>query len=263
MVCMLVAWGMSSCATQVYLNRWEPSQVDLARGSALRVLAEAHGPLRYELKRAFQQQIAADGFYCVARHTGDADVRLHHVEVDMEHPPVDDGHHGDRHEREEHERVREVELTADVICNYQRIYRRECSALVSYDIHGHPDWEAACESIAAKVMRDLTPHIVRYSVGVDAVEGNPAVEQAAQACAAGNWEQGRSLAHAALQQNPDEPEACYMLGVIERNARNYTASDSWFRKANSLRPASKYSGAIRDNAHLQAAEQRARYQLER
>ena len=104
---------------------------------------------------------------------------------------------------------------------------------------------------------------MRYSVGVDAVEGNPAVEQAAQACAAGNWEQGCSLAHAALQQNPDEPEACYMLGVIERNARNYTASDSWFRKANSLRPAGKYSGAIRDNAHLQAAEQRARYQLER
>lgn len=258
---MLVAWGVSSCATQVYLDRWEPSQVDLPRGTVLRVRAEAHGPLRYELKRAFQQQIAADGFYNVAQHSGGADVRLHHVVVDVEYPPVDDEHHGDRHEQEEHTRVREVELTADVVCNYQRIYRRECSAYVRHDSHGHPDWESACESIATEVMRDLTPHIVRYSVGVDEVEGNPAVEQAAQACAAGNWEQGKSLARAALLQNPNEAEACFVLGLIERNARNYAASNSWFQKANALKPHNKYVSALRDNTEQQAAEQRAHSQL--
>ena len=113
----------------------------------------------------------------------------------------------------------------------------------------------------ADVMRDLTPHQVRYSMGVDEVEGNPAVVQAAQACAAGNWEMGRSLAQAALQQNPNEAEACYVLGIIERNARNYTASDSWFSKAYSLKPESKYMSALRGNAQLQNDEQRAHAQL--
>lgn len=32
-------------------------------------------------------------------------------------------------------------------------------------------------------MRDLTPHLRRCSMGVDAVESNSAVEQAALACA--------------------------------------------------------------------------------
>lgn len=253
--CAVVAWVLSSCATQVYLNKWEPAQVDLPRGTALHVQPEARGPLRGELRRAFQQQIAADGFYCVGSAGAGADLRLHRVELDVE-PPRE----GDKH-REGRPRVRRMELTADVISNYQRIYRRDCSVYVDHDLEGRPDWEEACEYVAAQVMRDLTPHQVRYSMPVDEVEGNPAVIQAAQACAAGNWEQGRALAQTALKKNPDEAEACYVLGIIERNVRNYAASDSWFKKAYNLRPESKYVSALRGNAEQQSDEKRAQAQM--
>lgn len=249
-----VAWAFSSCATQVYLSKWEPSQVDLPRGTVLHVTPEAHGPLRHELRRAFAQQIAADGYYSVYGRGPGAQLRLHHVHVNMVDPPKDDKHRKRPYPNR-------VELTADVIYNYQRIYRRELSEYVGSDFEYRPDWEDTAEEIAADVMRDLTPHVVHYSLGVDEVEGNPAVEQAALACAAGNWEQGRALAQAALQQNPNEAEACYVLGIIERNARNYSASDSWFRKAHSLKAESKYSSALRGNARLQQDEQRAHAQM--
>lgn len=252
--CVVVAWVFGSCATQVYLNRWEPAQVDLPRGLVLHIDAETRGPLRRELHRAFAQQISADGYYTVDGGGPCAHVRLHCVHVNMVEPSGEDKHHRRPYPNR-------VELTADVVCNHQRIYRRELSEYISCDYEDRPDWEGAAEDIAADVMRDLTPHLARYSMGVDAVDENPAVDQAAQACAAGNWEQGRQLAHAALQQNPNEAEACYVLGIIERNARNYAESDSWFRKAYQLKPESKYTSAIRGNAAQQAAEQRAYSQL--
>ena len=249
-----VAWVLSSCATQVYLNKWAPSQVDLPRGTVLRVEPETRGPLRHELRRAFEQQIARDDYYRLGGAAPQARLRLHRVHVNMVEPARDDKRH-------KHSYPNRVELTADLLCNYQRVYRRDVSEYVSLDFDNRPNWEDAAEEIAAEVMRDLTPHLVRYSMGVDEVEGNPAVEQAARACAAGNWEQGRSLAHAALEQNPNEAEACYVLGIIERNARNYSESDSWFRKAHSLSPDSKYSSALRGNSQLQADENRACRQM--
>ena len=52
------------------------------------------------------------------------------------------------------------------------------------------------------------------------------------------------------------------IKVIERNARNYTASDAHFRKAYSLNPQSKYLSGINDNSRLQQDEQRARQQMQ-
>lgn len=121
----LVAWVCSSCGTQVYLNKWEPSQVALPRGTVLHVRAEARGPLRYELRRAFEQQIAADSYYRLHGDAGCADIRLHRVEVEMRQPSEDDKYHKRPYP------VR-VNLTADVISNYQRIYRRECSQYVGF-----------------------------------------------------------------------------------------------------------------------------------
>lgn len=252
---VVVSWVFSSCATQVYLNKWQPSQVDLPRGTVLHVGPEARGPLSRELRRAFEQQIAADDFYKLQGAGVCADLRLHRVELDVEKPCESEKQHGGR------PRVRRMELRADLISNHQRIYRRDCSVYVNHDVAGRPDWEEACEYIAGQVMRDLTPHVVSYSMPVDEVEGNPAVEQAARACAAGNWEQGRLLVKQALNVNPDEAEAYYVLGIIERHALNYSASDSHFKKAYNLKPEGKYVSALRENAELQVAEKRALSQM--
>lgn len=249
-----VAWVLSSCATQVYLNKWEPAQVDLPRETQLRVDTTALPTLDYELRRAFKQQIAADGFYSVYVYGPHAEIHLHDIHVNIVRPSKDDKYR-------KHPYPNRVDLTADVICNYQRIYRRALSAYVGTNTNGDPDWEGTAEDIAEDVMRDLTPHVRRYSMGVDSVDNNPAVEMAAQACASGNWEQGRSLALSALQQNPNEAEACYVLGIIERNARNYPDSDSWFAKAHNMNPQSKYASALRENLQLQQDEARAQSQL--
>lgn len=250
-----VAWVLSSCGTQIYLEKWQPAQVNLQRGTVLRVYPEARGPLNYELRRAFDQQIAADGYYQLYGNGPVADLRLHRVDIDYTEPPEDD--------KKKHRRPypNRVELTADVLCQYQRVYRRECSTYVSHDSDYRPDWEAAAEEIARRVMRDLTPHVVRYSETVDAVDNNPSVELAAQACAAGNWEGGRAYAQQALSLNPNEAEAYFVLGLIERHARNYVASDAHFRKAHSLNPMGKYATAINDNVRLQRDEQLAESQL--
>lgn len=250
----LVAWVCSSCGTQVYLNKWEPSQVALPRGTVLHVRAEARGPLRYELRRAFEQQIAADSYYRLHGDAGCADIRLHRVEVEMRQPAEDDKYHKRPYP------VR-VNLTADVISNYQRIYRRECSQYVGFRRAGHADWEAVAEDVASAVMRDLTPHQELYAERVDEVETNPSVELAARACAAGNWTGGREYAAAALEQNPQEAEAYYVLGLIERNARQYAESDACFRKAYSLKPERKYAAGVADNARLKADEELAQQQL--
>lgn len=251
----VVALVCSSCGTQVYLHKWQPAQVDLRPGTVLVVHPETRGPLRHELQRAFEQQIARDGFYQLYGDGPWAEIRLHQVHVNMTNPTKHDKHRKRPYPNR-------VELTADVVCNYQRIYRKSCSQYVSTDYEYRPDWEDAAEAIAEEVMLELTPHQVRYSETVDDVETNPAVEQAAIACAAGNWEGGRALARQALAQNPNEAEAYYVLGLIERNARNYAASDAHFRKAHSLNPQGKYLSAINDNSRLQYDEQRARQQMQ-
>lgn len=249
-----VAWVLSSCGTQIYLEKWQPAQVDLRRGTVLQVFPEAHGPLRYELRRAFDQQIAADGYYRLYGGSPVVGLRLHRVKIDYAEPPTDEKKHRKPYPNR-------VELTADVLSGFQRVYRRECYTYVSHDSDYHPDWEAAAEDIAGTVMRDLTPHRVRYSETVDGVDANPSVELAAQACAAGNWEGGRAYAQQALSLNPNEAEAYFVLGLIERNARNYAASDAHFRKAHSLNPQGKYASALNDNARLQRDEQLAESQL--
>lgn len=250
----MVTMGLVSCGTRVYLNKWEPSQVGLPRGTVLHVKPEARGPLRYELRRAFEQQIAADSYYRLYGDAGGADIRLHRVEVEMRTPARDDKYHKRPYP------VR-VNLTADVISNYQRVYRRECSQYVEFRRGDHADWEAAAESIASAVMQDLTPHLEMYAETVDDVDANPSVELAARACATGNWKGGREYAEAALEVNPQEAEAYYVLGLIERNARQYAESDAYFRKAYSLNPARKYAAGVTDNARLKADEQLAQQQL--
>lgn len=250
-----VAWVLSSCGTQVYLETWQPAQVNLQRGTVLRVYPEARGPLNYELRRAFEHQIAKDGYYQLYGSGPSADIRLHRVDVSYTDPPRDD-------KKRRRPYPNRVELRADVMSYYQRLYSRDVSSYVSCDLDDHPDWESAAENIAEDVMRDLTPHRVRYSESVDGVDNNPSVELAARACAAGNWEGGRSYAQQALSLNPNEAEAYFVLGLIERNARNYAASDDYFRKAHSLKPDGKYASAVNDNVRLQRNESQAQSQLQ-
>lgn len=251
-----VVWVCSSCGTQVYLHKWQPAKVDLPRGTVLRVQAEVDGPMYTELNRAFVQQIARDGFYSVEGYGPFADIRLHRMQVHFTEPAKDSKCCTRPHPNG-------VELTADLVSNYQRIYRREFLQYVSTDCNCRSDWEKAAEEIAGEVMWDLTPHMVRYSETVDDVDENPAVKQAALACAAGNWEGGRELAQRALEKNPNEAEAYYVLGLIERNARNYAASDDYFRKAYSLDSQSKYRAALNNNTYQQNEEARAHSQMNR
>ena len=150
----------------------------------------------------------------------------------------------------------ETTLTATVQLelNGQIIYRRTLSDTSYSDYADYDD-------VARDIVRDLVPRTVTYSVRIKPQDGNETLEQAAQACKHGDWLSGRSLAESSLQTHPNDPEAYYLLGIIERNERHFSASDSYFRKAAQIEPSSRYTNAIRDNAEIKAKEELARRQL--
>jgi tetratricopeptide (TPR) repeat protein len=134
------------------------------------------------------------------------------------------------------------------------LYRRTLSDTNYSDYADYDD-------IAVEVVRDLVPRTVRYSVRIKPQEGNTILEQAVQACQQGDWNTGSALAEASLQTYPNDAEAYYLLGIIERNNRNFAASDAHFNRAYAIAPSSRYTSAIRENNVIKQKEDLAISQL--
>lgn len=140
-------------------------------------------------------------------------------------------------------------------------YRRSFSSSVYRDSSGGLDTASTCRSIARSVMSDITPQSYTYYEKVKGNDENPYIEQGANQCAAGNWEEGKALALKALEKNANEPEAYFLLGLYERNNMNYDKSNSYFEKANQIKANGKYTSAIRKNSVLKRNEDAVRKQL--
>ena len=103
------------------------------------------------------------------------------------------------------------------------------------------------DEISTAVVYDICPHEEDLSVRVRSSKENPSVKLGAKACKASNWEQGEAYAKQALQQKPDDPEALFLMGAIERRKMNYAKSTAYFTKADTIRPSGKYKKAISKN----------------
>ena len=117
------------------------------------------------------------------------------------------------------------------------------------------------DGISTDVVHDISPHEEVLYVRVRGSKENPNVELGAKACKAGNWKQGEAYAKQALQQKPDDPEALFLMGVIERRKMNYALSSAYFTKADTIKPSGKYKKAISKNKVMEQNDKYTMQQL--
>lgn len=252
LILMAIPMLLCSCGIQIQLHTLEPSQVNLQRGASLRVVSVHGNYASAHLEDALYARLAPENFYTLGGEDSILYIERAHVHQerylthtcqDMEHCHCSES----------------VETTLHVTVQLERrgniLYRRTLSDTSYSDYVDYDD-------VAAEIVRDLVPRTVRYSVRIKPQEDNTLLEQAAQACRLGDWATGRALAESSLQTFPNDPEAYYLLGIIERNNRNYPASNQYFLKAAGIAPSARYSEAIRDNTLMQAKENLAISQLD-
>lgn len=251
---------LCACGIQVQLQTVEPSKVNLRMGTSLRVAPVYRNYAVDRLQDALYAQLATTDFYALGGN--EAILYIERAHIDQEryiNHTCDDKHRHDKHHHHHHcdcvETVKTT-LTATVQLELHGriIYRRTLSD-TSYSDY------ADFDDVARDIVKDLVPRTVSYSVSIHPQDGNIVLENAAKACKHGDWQGGQSLAQSSLNTFPNDPEAYYLLGMVERYNRNFRASDDYFRKAASIKPSSRYSSAIRDNATISAKEQLARQQL--
>ncbi len=117
------------------------------------------------------------------------------------------------------------------------------------------------DEISTDVVHDISPHEKDLYVRVRGSKENPSVELGAKACKAGNWAQGEAYAKQALQQKPDDPEALFLMGVIERKKMNYAQSTAYFTRALAVKPSGKYRKAISKNKVMEQNDKYTMQQL--
>lgn len=235
---------LSSCGTQIQMTEAIPAQVNLRRGTTLYVTSNDA-----QLVRSFANKIATDGYY---KQPGDGNITaLAHMRI-----------YDVNTQKDAQTGAASFSATTEVTSGYQRLYRERYRVSIPKDIQGHYYVEDACDTYAKDVMEDLTPHEKNFYVRVSGNSKNPDIEKGALACKAGNWEQGEMHAKQAIQTNPEDPEAYFLLGIIERYKMNYAQSTQYFQKADSLKPSGKYKGAISKNKVMERNDQYVQQQLQ-
>lgn len=235
---------LTSCGgTLIEMTETVPAKVNIGRNTALSIVAPYSN---YGLKSAFESKITEDGFYVLPGQAskGSATLSLENIERGYLYgAPY---------------------LAADVriLKNGQTLYKKGYIGTAFRDNQGKIQYGGASRTIARTVMNDLTPREKAYSVLVDDARENPYVKQGAEACKVGNWAQGKAYALQALKTNPQEAEAYFLLGVIERNELNYSQSTQYFRKADAIKPSGKYKRYISENKGMEQNDNAVQAQLQ-
>ncbi len=232
---------LSSCGTQIQMTEAIPAKVNLGRGTTMNITC--FNPLDKCVAAEIRKKIVADGFYMIPEQgitRGNAYMK---ISTDVE-----------------KERITGSSLLAakiDISNGSQVVYHKEYLSTITES--GGVDSAAA--TIARTVMRDITPYEKNLYVRVKGSKKVPEVASGALACKAGNWEQGEAYAREALQKAPNDPEALFLMGVIERHKMNYTQSSLYFSKANAIKPSGKYKAAISKNKVMSINDQHVSQQL--
>lgn len=244
------AFVLASCGVQIQMESAVPAQTNLGRGTMIG--CEPHGNnLSQKLCYAIANRINQDGYYTIGSYNPGG--RLVFLEIMNAQLKTTSG---------QNYSYTDLIATIRISDSVDReLYRATFKEDVDEDQYGNLYIDDACRTIARTVMLDLTPHAVTYREKISPNDENPSLELGAKACAAGNWDQGRHYAQQAINTNPNDPEAYYLMGLIERNALNYAQSTAYFEKAVSIEPKGKYKAAITKNASLAKNEEYVRQQL--
>lgn len=237
---------LSSCGTQIQMTEAIPAKVCLGRGTTVYI----GSPYKdYGLERALTNKILSDGYYTLPGYSNASNSSVAHLSIRN----IETGIYAGMHY---------LAADAHVYRHGSMVYNKGYVGTASQDPQsGKIYYDNASKSIANSVMNDLTPHEKNFYVRVKGNSKNPDIERGALACRAGNWAQGEVYARQAININPQDAEAYFLLGVIERNKMNYNKSTQYFQKAYALKPHGKYQTAISKNRVMQQNDQYVQQQL--
>lgn len=244
---------LPSCGVGIPMEYNVPGKISLKKGSKIGFhRPSGENMATREITWALSDTMGRDGYYKPANvyHGGcSADIWVRATET----------------EKYYQGQLSYVQVNADVVVDNgnRRVYSRSFSrsAYPSDASSSGINYESPAYSIARTVIRDLRPHSVSYTERVRGNDENPYIEKGARECAAGNWSTGRAYALKAIETNPADAEAYFLMGLIERNAHNFKKSSEYFSKANAIKPSGKYTAAIKKNNSISTNEARARKQL--
>lgn len=272
--------SLISCGTTLTLDEPVPAIIDVNRDSTLAIIAD--NSVGRDIAREVRIKLHPSGFYRIQPLLYSPDpntdvlVALNGsyldctINYDTSHDHDHDKKHDKKHDKDRYDyerRISSFDVRGGVTCRissrctgssaYRNYYASDTSYNSEYAAH-----EDVIDELSDKIVRDLIPHQRTYSVTIDSDDENPVLEQAAEACQAGNWTLGEQLAKQASANKPHAAEPWFLLGIIERNRRNFSRSSELIAKAASLQPGSKYQRELRRNSEIQINMQAVKHQLQ-
>ena len=250
---VLSVFLLVSCGTDLYLDQPVPAKINMGHGSKVCVTSSFS---RYspELVSQVEKRLINSGFYTVANSPAWADSVLH-LDLDVYRDRTyDSDDHRDNKKDKKHHSSSSDRYNVHLTC---RAVWRDGSVLgvKTYSDYYYGKKNFPASSLAREITNDLIPHMGSYSVNIDTSSEKPLLEQAANACKAGNWSQGESIALQYVSQTND-PEGYFLLGVIARKSGNESKADNYFRQAASLAPGtSKYARELERGNELRNRRQ--------
>lgn len=117
-------------------------------------------------------------------------------------------------------------------------------------------------TLARKIYSLFAPHEQTYKERIETSSVNPDLEKAVLACKEQDWSTARTHTQSALQHYPQDAEAHFLMGLLERSESNFERSNEYFRRAQELAPdVKKYKSAIEKNNQMQKNETSVSNQL--
>lgn len=234
---------LSSCGTQIQMTEAIPAKVNLGRNTTMYINGNSRNDR--EIAAAIRGKLAADGYYKLSGQGGSP--RSAYMFISRTGVEVD-----------RTTRLPLLSADIDISNGSQNVYHRNYAYTLT---NTEGSALRAIDMISKTVVHDISPHEKDLYVRVRGSKENPNVELGAKACKAGNWKQGEAYAKQALQQKPDDPEALFLMGVIERRKMNYALSSAYFTKADTIKPSGKYKKAISKNKVMEQNDKYTMQQL--
>ena len=234
---------LSSCGTQIQMTEAIPAKVNLGRNTTMYINGNNNNDRG--IAAAIRDKLAVDGYYKLPGQGGltrSAYMFISRTGVEADRATG----------------IPLLSSTIDISNGNQNVYHRNYADTLT---NTEGSVLRAIDTISKTVVHDISPHEKNLYVRVRGSKENPSVELGAKACAAGNWEQGEAYAKEALQQKPDDPEALFLMGVIERKKMNYAQSTAYFTKADTIKPSGKYKKAISKNKVMEQNDKYTMQQL--
>ena len=238
----LLLFLLSSCGIPIQIMETVPAKVNLGRNTTIYI--DSYDNMGSRIAGEISRKLAEDGCYKPPRQRVSVrEVLMLIASTRLE--PLDSNYF-------------QLKTSVGIYASGRTLYFRGFSR---GKLLKNEKIDRVVDEISTAVVHDISPHEEDLSVRVRGSKENPSVELGAKACKAGNWEQGEEYAKQALQRKPDDPEALFLMGVIERKKMNYVRSTAYFTKADTIKPSGKYKKAISKNKVMEHNDEYTMQQL--